>query len=97
MFNTYIASGYATPDRAKRNTGGLNSDDTLIKQGDLPVNVEDIESHYAHQAEMREEMPELFAESTQYVQPIDKGGNITEGVSLTRTMYDNEMIRKNSD
>jgi len=97
MFDTYIASGYPTPDRAKRNTGGLNSDDTLIKQGDLPVNIEDVESHYAGQAEMRKEMPELFAEDSRYMQPVDKGGSITEGVSLTRSMYDNETIRKNSN
>ncbi len=97
MFNTYVASGYPTPDRAKRNTGGLDSDATLIKQGDLPVNIEDIEEHYALQAEMRAEVPEMFDGGGRYVQPTDEGGNIREGVSLTRSMYDNEMIRKNSD
>ena len=94
--NTFIPDNDFALDRAKRNTGGLGSSDTLIEQGDSPVNIVDLEGRDKMDLEMRAEFPEMFDNDSNYVQPKRCEGDIHEGVSMCRPMY-KDTIRKNSD
>ena len=95
--NTFIPDSFYAPDRSKHNQGGLDNPNTLIDQGDVPVNVADLQSYdEMYKGRMDDgymdddyEDPYLGAQNT--------GGDIQEGVSLTRTMYQHEHVRKNSD
>ena len=57
MLNTYIPESIGISDRSKRNTGGADSSNTLIDQGDYPVNVDDIKKYDMHEQEMMAEYP----------------------------------------
>jgi hypothetical protein len=93
MSNVYLADYEMGQDVSKQNKGGLNNPDTLINQGDLPVNIVDMRAQAVRNAEMTSMM---FGEGTPYVaQPISDG-DINEGVSMIQPMY-SDAIRKNSD
>lgn len=90
--NTYIHAGSFARDKAKSNVGGLGNPGTLIEQGDMPVNVEDLKMYGEMEYPM---VDDDYMDG--YVSTTKSGADITEGVSLTRSMYQHEMIRKNSD
>ena len=95
--NTFVPDSDFARDKAKRNSGGLNQSDTLIEQGDYPVNVADLETQDKMDVEMRSEYPEMHSdEDSNYVQSKRCEGDIEEGVSMCRTMF-RDTIRKNSD
>lgn len=94
--NTYLPDFEISQDIAKRNSGGLRQPDTLIEQGDYPVNVVDLENYDRMDIEMRSEYPELYEGDSDYVQPMRCGGDVDEGVSFCKPML-KETIRKNSD
>jgi hypothetical protein len=93
MSNVYLSDYEMGQDVSKQNKGGLNNPDTLINQGDLPVNLVDIRRQDEYNAEMATMMA---GEDSPYVaQPIS-GGDANEGVSMIQPMY-SDSIRKNSD
>ena len=94
--NTFILESDSIPDKAKHNTGGLSRSGTLIEQGDNPVNVIDLERYDKMDLEMRELYPDMYAGDSDYMQPKRCGGDIEEGVSMCRPMF-NDTVRKNSD
>ena len=74
----------------RNNQGPLQSPDSLLNQGDYPSLVEDVKPE-----DCGETM--FFAEQDKNsVANVDKGGDIVEGVSMVRSMY-NSNIRKHSD
>ena len=94
--NTFVPDFIHVQDRARKNTGGLASSDTLIEQGDTPVNVADLVEYDKMDMAMRSEYPDMHSDDSDYVQLKRSEGDIVEGVSLVRPMFDS-MIRKNSD
>lgn len=94
--NTYLPDFESAQDKSKRNSGGLSQSDTLIEQGDSPVNIVDLETYDKMDIEMRSEYPEIYEGDSEYVQPKRCEGDIVEGVSMCRTMF-KDTIRKNSD
>lgn len=94
--NTFVPDFEYSRDKVKRNTGGLSQSDTLIEQGDNPVNIVDIEAYNQVDIEMRSEYPDMYDGDSDYVQQKRSDGDINEGVSMCRTMF-KDTIRKNSD
>ena len=94
--NTFYPEFESGEDTAKRNTGGLSRSDTLIEQGDGPVNVADLERHDKMDIEMRSEYPEMYEGDSKYMASTRCSGDITEGVSMCRPMYGDTIV-KNSD
>jgi hypothetical protein len=91
--NTYIADSFGIGDRAKHNRGGLTNNDSLIEQGDTPVNVQDLLDADALDLEMRE----MLGDDSRVVPTANKKGDVKEGIAFQRSMYPHERIRKNSD
>ena len=75
--------------RTLHNRGGLHSPDTLIEQGDTPVNVKDLldAAEFENSCEM----------CPDNVNSVNSDGDIEDGVGFKRSMYPNQYIRKNSD
>ena len=94
--NTFVPDFEYSQDKSRRNTGGLSQTDTLIEQGDYPVNVVDLEHAEKMDTMMRTEYPEMYDMDSNFVQQTRCNGDIEEGVSMCRPMF-NDKIRKNSD
>jgi hypothetical protein len=93
MSNVYLYDYEDGQDVSKQNKGGLNSPDTLINQGDLPVSIIDMQERDRRNIEISEMM---YGKDTQFVAQPFSAGDINEGVSMINPMY-SEAIRKNSD
>lgn len=94
--NTYLPDFEFAQDKSKRNSGGHSQTDTLIEQGDNPVNLVDLERYAKMDIEMRSEYPDMYDGDSEFVQPKSFEGDLVEGVSFCRTMF-KDTIRKNSD
>tara|TARA_R110000851_G_scaffold121083_1_gene249583 strand:- start:174 stop:458 length:285 start_codon:yes stop_codon:yes gene_type:complete len=93
MYTNFLCDYREGQDTAKQNEGGLNNSDSLIEQGDLPVNIMEMQQRGQRNIEESEMM---YGKDTPFVaQPVSEG-DINEGVSLIEPMYGNA-IRKNSD
>ena len=93
MSNIYLPDYEMGQDVSKQNKGGLNNPDTLINQGDLPVNIVDIRQREEFDSEMASMMS---SEDTPYMKQPRSAGDVNEGVSMIQPMY-SDAIRKNSN
>lgn len=91
--NTFFPDFISGNDVAGHNTGGLNRSDTLIDQGDLPVNVIDLKAKAEF---MREQTEYEDALIDGYITPRYVESDMHEGVAFAESMY-NQQVRKNSD
>ena len=96
MAHTAFISG-SFGDTAKKNHGGLDDPGTLIEQGDLPVNAEDLKASDVSDLEYREMLAMDDDYDSTSVATVNSGSDIEEGVSMARSMYNHEHIRKTSD
>tara|TARA_R110000787_G_scaffold240127_1_gene346359 strand:+ start:99 stop:389 length:291 start_codon:yes stop_codon:yes gene_type:complete len=93
MSNLYLSDYEMGQDVSKQNRGGLNNPDTLINQGDLPVDIRDVRERAERNIEVSAMM---YGKGTPFVAQPVSNGDINEGVSMIEPMY-SEAIRKNSD
>ena len=93
MPNVFLHDFEYGADRSKHNKGGMNSPDTLLEQGDFPVNIIDLQRNEEHNVEMAKMMTRVDAP---YVKQPISAEDINEGVSMIQPMY-SDSIRKNSD
>lgn len=93
--NTFLSDFEYASDRSKRNSGGLYNTDTLIEQGDYPVDVRALEARAEMDRKIRKEYSDDMSRAG-FVEAKFCDGDMEEGVSMCRPMY-NDIIKKNSD
>jgi hypothetical protein len=93
MPNVFLPEFEVGSDRAKHNKGGMYNPDTLIEQGDFPVNIVDMQRNEEFRAEMATMSLKI---ETPYMNQPRSGADINEGVSMIQPMY-SDAICKHSD
>ena len=93
MSNVFLYDYEIGQDVSKQNKGGLNNPDTLINQGDLPVDIVDVRERAERNIEVSAMM---YGDGTAFVAQPFSNADINEGVSMIEPMY-SQAIRKNSD